>query len=135
MLRVLADTGPLVALFDPDDRDHDRVVQFVKAFSGTMGTTWTVVTEVTHLLDFSVGKQLEFLGWVERGGIAVADIETKDLPRIAGLMKKYAAAPMDFADATLVFVADRTGTQQIMTLDDDFHIYRIRGSKAFERVL
>ena len=132
---MLADTGPLVALFDPDDRDHDRVVQFVKAFSGTMGTTWPVVTEVTHLLDFSVGKQLEFLGWVERGGIAVADIETKDLPRIAGLMKKYADAPMDIADATLVFVADRTDTRQIMTLDDDFHIYRIRRNKAFERVL
>lgn len=135
MLRVLADTGPLVALFDADDRDHDRIMQFVKAFQGTMGTTWPVITEVTHLLDFSVGKQLEFLEWVERGAIAVADIETKDLFRIAGLMKKYADTPMDFADATLVFVADRTNTPQIMTLDDDFHVYRIRGSKAFESVL
>lgn len=135
MLRVLADTGPLVALFDADDRDHNRVVQFVKAFQGTMGTTWPVITEVTHLLDFSVGKQLEFLEWVERGGIAVADIETKDLAQIAGLMKKYADTPMDFADATLVFVADRTNTAQIITLEDDFHVYRFRRRKVFESVL
>ena len=135
MLRVLADTGPLVALFDADDHDHDRIVQFVKSFQGTMGTTWPVITEVTHLLDFSVGKQLEFLDWVQRGAIAVADIETKDLVRIAGLMKKYADTPMDLADATLVFVADRTNTPQILTLDDDFDVYRIRGSKAFQRVL
>ena len=52
-----------------------------------MGTTWPVITEVTHLLDFSVGKQLEFLEWVERGGTAVADIETKDLAQIAGLRR------------------------------------------------
>jgi predicted nucleic acid-binding protein len=110
-------------------------VQFVKAFQGAIGTTWPVITEVTHLLDFSVGKQLEFLKWVERGGVAVAEIETKGLAQIAGLMKKYADAPMDFADATLVFVADRTNTPQIMTLDDDFHIYRLRGNKAFESVL
>lgn len=64
---MLADTGPLVALFDADDRDHERAVGFVREFQGTMGTTWPVVTEVTRLLDFSVGKQLEFLEWVERG--------------------------------------------------------------------
>ena len=135
MLRALADTGPLVALFDADDRDHGRVVNFLKTFQGTLGTTWAVITEVTHLLDFSVSKQLEFLEWVERGGIGVANIETKDLAQITGLMKKYADTPMDFADATLVFVADRTDTPQIMTLDDDFHVYRIRGRRAFVSML
>ena len=30
---------------------------------------------------------------------------------------------------------NRTNTPQIMTLDNDLHIYRIRGSKTFERVL
>jgi len=42
---------------------------------------------------------------------------------------------MDFADATLVFLADRTNTPQIMTLDNDFRVYRFRGRKAFESVL
>ncbi len=135
MRRVLADTGPLVALFDADDRDHGRVVEFLRTFSGVLGTTWPVVTEVTHLLDFSLDKQVEFLDWVSRGGVAVAEIGTQDLAPIAALMKKYGDTPMDFADATLVFVADRTNTPQIMTLDDDFYVYRIRGNKAFEGVL
>ena len=135
MLRVLADTGPLVALFDADDRDHSRVVEFLRTFSGVMGTTWPVITEVTHLLDFSVDKQVEFLEWVRRGGVVVAEIGPQDLAPIVGLMRKYGDTPMDFADATLVFVAERTNTPQIMTLDDDFYVYRIRGNKAFEGVL
>ena len=135
MLRVLADTGPLVALFDADDRDHDRVVEFLKGFDGMIGTTWPVVTEVNHLLDFNVQTQLDFLEWLRRGGVALADIEVKDLTQIAGLMKKYADAPMDFADATLVFVAEKTNTRKIMTLDEDFYIYRLRGKTAFENVL
>lgn len=135
MLRVLADTGPLVALFDGDDRDHDRVVACLRTFPGEIGTTWPVVTEVTHLLDFSVDKQVEFLDWVGRGGIAVAEIGPSDLKPISALMKKYRDTPMDFADATLVFVADRTNTPQIMTLDGDFAVYRYGRNKAFESVL
>ena len=135
MLRVLADAGPLVALFDPDDRDHDLVVRFLSGFSGVLGTNWPVITEVTHLLDFSVDKQAEFLEWVERGGVAVAEIGTPDLARIVALMKKYRDAPMDFADATLVSVADTTNTPQIMTLDNNFRVYRFQGRKSFESVL
>jgi len=135
VLRALADAGPLVALFDPDDRDHDLVVRFLSRFSGILGTTWPVITEVTHLLDFSVDKQAEFLGWVVRGGVAVAEIGTNDLGQIVALMKKYRDAPMDFEDATLVFLADRTNTPQIMTLDNDFRVYRFQGRKAFESML
>jgi predicted nucleic acid-binding protein len=82
-----------------------------------------------------VDKQAEFLEWVERGGVAVAEIGTLDLGQIVALMKKYGDAPMDFADATLVFLADRTNTPQIMTLDNDFRVYRFQGRKAFESVL
>lgn len=101
MLRVLADAGPLVALFDPDDSDHDLVVRFLSGFSGESGTTWQVIAEVTHLLDFSVDKQAEFLEWVERGGVAVGEIGTNNLGQVIALMKKYSHAPMELADATM----------------------------------
>jgi uncharacterized protein len=66
--------------------------------------------------------------------IRVLPIEDGDLPELERLMLKYADTPMDFADATLVRLADREGLTTILTVDRDFQVYRIGGRKAF-RVL
>jgi predicted nucleic acid-binding protein len=43
---------------------------------------------------------------------------------------------MDFADATLVWLAELVNTLDVMTIDRrDFRIYRLRGGKAFNLVL
>jgi uncharacterized protein len=49
-------------------------------------------------------------------------------------MLKYADRPMDFADATLVRVAERERLTSILTVDRDFEVYRIGGRKAFRVV-
>ena len=41
-------------------------------------------------------------------------------------MEKYVDRPMDFADASLLWVADELGVADIATLDSAFHIYRTR---------
>ena len=41
---------------------------------------------------------------------------------------------MDFADATLVVLAEELNTDLVFTFDRDFRVYRIRGRKHF-RVL
>ena len=52
------------------------------------------------------------------------------------LMKKYADTPMDFADATLVLLAEETGQSEILTLDErGFRTYRYRGTRRFRLVL
>jgi predicted nucleic acid-binding protein len=38
---------------------------------------------------------------------------------------------MDFADATLLVLAEELNTELIFTVDRDFDIYRIRGRKRF----
>ena len=48
------------------------------------------------------------------------------------LMRRYHDRPMDFADATLVHIAEREAVSTIFTVDhDDFETYRIRGCKRF----
>jgi predicted nucleic acid-binding protein len=42
---------------------------------------------------------------------------------------------MDFADACLVLLAEKTGINQIATIDRDFTVYRIKGRKRFKVVL
>ncbi len=50
-------------------------------------------------------------------------------------MARYADRPMDFADATLVHVAEREGLKTILTIDrDDFETYHI-GRNAKFRIL
>ena len=41
---------------------------------------------------------------------------------------------MDFADATLVVLAERLRTRRIFTLDADFRVYRLRGRSSFELI-
>ena len=126
---VIVDTGPLVALFDRDDRHHQAALRFIRAVTGKLVTNIAVVTEVTHLLDFSPMAVADFLGWVQ-----VCDIDTatnEDLPRILKIMAKYGDLPADFADASLVALSERRGIQQIATLDTDFDVYRIDGRKKF----
>ena len=56
------------------------------------------------------------------------------MPRIAELTGKYADIPMDFADATLVVAAEKTGIREIISLDKDFDIYRLPGKEQIRNV-
>ena len=59
-----------------------------------------------------------------------------DIVAAAELMSKYSDTPMDFADATLVLLAEGLGVVEILTLDRrGFTAYRTRKGKAFRLVL
>lgn len=70
--------------------------------------------------------------FVRVGSISLAPITDDDLPALDALMARYADRPMDFADATLVHVAEREGLRTILTIDhDDFETYRIGRNAKF----
>ncbi len=50
------------------------------------------------------------------------------------LTKKYRDRPMDFADATLVIAAEKTGIRHIISIDSDFYIYRLPGKVAIKNI-
>jgi len=69
------------------------------------------------------------------GSISISPISDADLPALDTLMARYADRPMDFADATLVHVAERENLRTILTIDHaDFETYRI-GRNAKFRIL
>lgn len=54
------------------------------------------------------------------------------LRRVRQLLDKYADLPMDFADATLVALADDLDCSSVFTTDrTDFAVYRLKGRKPF----
>lgn len=114
-MRVLVDTGPIVALFNRDDRAHAACVAVWKTFRGPVETVWPVVTEALYLLDGSAMTAV--LDLVQSGALVVRDLGPDDVPRVRELMLKYADTPMDFADACLVRVAERERIRTVFTLD------------------
>ncbi|TPW09922.1 MAG: hypothetical protein FD130_2369 [Halothiobacillaceae bacterium] len=125
MQKTLADSGPLIAAFDRDDKHHSQVISFIKSYKGTIFTSWPVLTEVCHLLGDGVEGRLAFLSWIHRGGLTVVDLAPHSLQQIIDLTTKYRDRPMDLADASLVVLALQTGVKNIISLDSDFHIYRL----------
>ena len=130
--RVIVDAGPLVALFDKDAGEHRRVLDYFRNLNGQLLSTVVVIAEVIYVLDFSHKAQQDFLKWAFRGAIKLVDLTDDDGEHIIGLHAKYADCPMDFADATLVAIADRLGVCEVATLDGDFRIYRYRQRQTFD---
>ena len=131
---ILIDAGPIIALFDKDDTYHETILQFIKDKEYRFVTTTAVVTEVSHMLDFNINVQIQFLEWIEKEGIKLHEIKQKDIEEIIQMTKKYKDRPMDFADATLVIAAKRTGIKKIISIDSDFDIYRLPGKELIENV-
>ena len=132
--RILIDAGPLIALFDADDNQHQKTKQFFVKHQCCFISTLAVFAEVSHMLDFSTQAQQDFYEWVMQKGVIISDINQHDIPRIAELTRKYADLPMDFADATLVVTAEKTGIREIISLDKDFDIYRLPGREKIRNV-
>jgi len=131
---ALVDTGPLAAWFRGNDPFHDAADRLFRGFDGELITTWPVVAEVTHLL--RPEAQLLFLAWVRKGGVELAEIGTRDLAPLERLIAKYRDQPMDFADATLVLLAERTGVGDVITLDrKQFDVYRFSGDRRFNHLM
>ena len=124
MQKTIIDSGPIIALFDRSDKYHHQVLDFLKLFQGELITSWAVITEVSHMLDFNLQVQIDFLKWIEKGGIEVYDISQDEISDIRVMMEKYLDIPMDLADATLMYIANRENIKNIVSIDSDFDIYR-----------
>lgn len=130
--RALADTGALLAYLDGQDAWHERCRDVFAHFRLPLITSAAVLTELFHLVGDSAHEMDVAWRFLRSGAVAVLPIADEDLPTLDALMRKYHDRPMDFADATLVQLAQRESLTTIFTVDhDDFETYRIGGRKRF----
>ena len=131
---ILIDAGPLIALFDSSEKHHRSVKAFLRKHPYRYVSTLAVFTEVSHMLDFHKRAQSDFYEWVMYKGVIISDINQNDMARLLDLTQKYADLPMDFADATLVITAEKTGIRKMISLDKDFDIYRLPGKEKIHNI-
>jgi predicted nucleic acid-binding protein len=131
---TLVDAGPLIALIDAGEPDHELCVSTLGSIQLPLVTTWPAFTEAMYLVGRAGGWTGQRSLWrlVLNDDLEIADQPVTSAKRIAKLMESYADRPMDLADATLVALAEERNSRRIFTLDEDFEIYRIHGRARFE---
>jgi hypothetical protein len=135
MSEVLADTGALFALLDTADACHDACAEAFERLPLPLVTTHAVLTELFYLVGSRPDRAAATWRFVRSGALRVEPLGESDLAGLEALMKRYADRPMDYADASLVQLADRLGITTVFTVDrGDFETYRQRGRKPFHVV-
>jgi uncharacterized protein len=134
---ALLDTGPIVALINRADAHHLRAVAFFQRFHGQLWSTEAVLTEVAYVLAPSLVHQTAALTWLQRGvnaGFLRFEVMS-DLSRVATLLAKYADLPADFADVSLVWLAQQKRIDKVVTVDArDFAVYKSYAGKVFKNL-
>lgn len=136
---IIADTGFWLALFGKRDPYHSQAchaaarhepegfitTQAVIGESCYMLSRWHPLDAVTGMLETIVEQEVQ-----------IFDPPLTALQRCAMLMQKYRDLPMDYADATLVLLAEQLGHGRILTTDQrDFGTYRWKNHYPFENLL
>jgi predicted nucleic acid-binding protein len=130
---ILTDAGPLVALVDEGEPDHDVCIACLRDLTGPMLTTWPAFTEAMYLLGEAGGWRAQDALWgmLQQGDLEIAIQSADDYERMRTLMHKYRDHPMDLADASLVRLAEERRLREIFTLDEqDFQTYRVNGRQS-----
>ena len=132
---ALIDTGAILAILNKSDRWHVPCHAAIRQLRYPLLTSEAALAELFHLVGDSPSKKETTWQFLQSGAILLGSIQHPELHHIHALMSQYADRPMDFADATLVYLANRESVETILTVDQtDFAVYRIAGKRRF-RVL
>jgi uncharacterized protein len=116
---IVADTSGLLAFFDDTERQHDTVVAAVASVEEPMVVSPFVVAELDYLLATRLGvdAELTVLHELATGAYDLPMLTASDLDECAAVVSKYRDQNIGVADASLVVLAKRYGTRDLLTLD------------------
>ncbi len=133
MTGIIVDTGFLIPLFRPAERLRAPAREFLRNNRHPLLTVTPVIVETCFFL--SPDGKARLLEWIQRGAVAVAEVPTSAYADIRALFRKYADHNIDFADAAIVWLAEKTGCRTVVTVDlRNFRDFRLRKGKRFELV-
>ncbi len=131
----VVDSGPLYAVADRDDADHEASLAALSATQRTLVIPALVVAEVSYLIGTRLGPHAEsrFIAALARYEVEAPLAE--EWARISQLVEKYGDLPLGATDASVVALAERLNTSWIATLDArHFRVVRPMHCAAFDLV-
>ena len=127
MHNVLLDTGPLVAFLNNRDHNHEWTLEQWAAVQPPFLTCETVLAEACFLLGNIPGGSQAVMELFKRKVITIPFVLNREIASVAKLMARYQNIPMSLTDACLVRMAEQHTESILLTLDQDFQIYRKNG--------
>jgi predicted nucleic acid-binding protein len=124
---ILIDTSVLLAAVFSKDVNHTQARQFLRTIGRGQGI---VPAPVVSELFFMVAKRVTYQRAVEafalvRATYAVVPLEEDDMAFMESIMRTYTGAEFDYADLSIMALANRLNISRIATFDRrDFSIYR-----------
>ena len=131
MKPVLLDTGVIVALLDRSERLHDACAEVVREIEAPLITCEAVIAESCYLLRNLTGASEAIIENVGAGIFQIPFQLSREAAGVKQVLRKYRDRRIDLADACLIRLADEFGTADILTLDNDFAVYRWGRNRAF----
>jgi len=128
---VLLDTGVIVALLDRSERLHEACAEAVRELEAPLITCEAVIAESCYLLRNLAGAAEAVIENVASEIFQVPLQLSREAASVKQILRKYRDRQIDLADACLIRLADEFGTADILTLDQDFAVYRWGRNKAF----
>jgi predicted nucleic acid-binding protein len=131
--RVLLDTGPLVALLAASDAHHRRCVDTFATLTPPLFTCWPVITEAAWILR-KQPRPLDHIAEAYSGGMFdILPLDGSNLNDIAAILRHYEDSGIQFADAALVYLAERENIRTVFTTDRrDFSIIRLKRNRMLK---
>jgi uncharacterized protein len=133
-MAIVADSGAVYGLYDKRDASHASIRAAVEKARDVLVLPAPILGEIDYLMRVRLGNQalLRFLADIQEGAFVVEPVTLADLRRCASLIAKYQNLDLGLADATVVAVAERIGTDRILTVDmRDFRVIRSSRGKLF----
>lgn len=116
---TIADTSGLLALFNRTEPEHEAVRKLVAEIDDPLVVSPYVVAELDYLVATRVGidAELAVLEELSGGAYELAHVGADDLARASDVIARYRDQSIGIADASIVVLAHRFRTREILTLD------------------
>lgn len=114
---AIVDAGPLYALVDERDVHHIECLRLLDRPDLQFVIPVLVLAEVSYLLGERMGASAEAQFCRHVGSFDVEAPLREEWAAIAELVERYGDFPLGAADASVAMLADRLGTDLIVTLD------------------
>ena len=128
---ILLDTSGLLAAMDASQRSHEACRDALAGARGPLLLSPFVLAELDHLLATRVGiaAELALLDEVGRGAYQLESMAAVDVEQARDLVERYRDLDLGLADASVVVLATRHGTWDVLTLDER-HFRALRGPQG-----
>ena len=125
---IVLDTSGLLAAIDGSQRHHAEAAAIIQASAGPFLLSPFVLAELDYLLATKVSQvaAAALLDQVADGAYRLEPMAADDVARAAQIVAQYRDLRLGLADASLVVLAERHHTVDLLTLDEH-HFRAITG--------